>query len=123
PTRRAAWTLCLAAPFNTERTLTASAAGLALLQPVRRARHDSRGHLHHRARQRRQSSAARVERVVTMTLFVHAHLLHDRARARVRLRQSMQVSFEMLDHLPLRLGDEAEAGAVAAQSGERTDRE
>jgi hypothetical protein len=60
---------------------------------------------------------------VTVTRFVRTHLLHDRAGASVRLRQPMQVSFEVLDDLSLRFRDEAEAGAVARQSGERPDRE
>ena len=81
--------------------LTASAAAVRLLQPVRRARHDSRRNLHHGARECRQLCAAGAQRIVAVTLFVRAHLLDDRSRASVRLRQAMQMSFEMLDHLSL----------------------
>jgi hypothetical protein len=124
---RAAWdSICLARLLIQDipgpQALSVFAARALLLQPIRTARHDSRRRLHQRASDCRQLGAARAQRVVSVTRFVRTHLLHDRARASVRLRQAMQMSFEMLDHLSLGLGDEAEAGAIARQSRERADR-
>ena len=113
------------ASFCLQAIFTSTGCDHAHSAPVRSvARHDSRSHLHHRARNWQGNAAPpALHRVVTVTLFVRAHLLDDRARASVRLRQAMQVSFEMLDHLALGFRDEAEAGAVARESGQRADRE
>ena len=47
--------------------------------------------------------------------FVVAHARNDLARAQIARRQLAQVGLQMLDHLALGLGDEAEAQAIARQ--------
>ena len=94
-----------------------------LSDPVRRARHHRRGELHQGSHRAGQFGATGERRVSTMTCFVGAHLLDDGPSTDVRLRQALQMTVEMLDHLSFRFGHESQTGAVAGKAGEGTDRE
>ena len=86
-------------------------------------RHDRGRSPHQFAYGARQGRGAGTLRLLTMPDFVVAHGLDNGPASKIFGRQLIEVTLEMTFDLALSLGDEAQAGAVPEQCGERADAE
>src|SRR5579883_3179949 len=91
--------------------------------PVGGARHDAGGLTHEGAYRAWKIHSTGGPGIGAVSSLIRAHLLHDGAALQIAGRQAAEVLVEMTLDLPLRLHDEAEAGPIAGESGQRPDAE
>jgi DNA polymerase-3 subunit delta len=94
-----------------------------VLDAIRAELHDLGDLTHQAAHRLGQRPAAGLFGGVAVAFLVATHRFENRAAARILLGQLLQVLGQMVGHLPFGFVDEAEAPAIAAEAGERADRE